>query len=50
MNTSDMFLVYRDAKGNFHKQHWSDVVEVGSLIDPDTEDVLELLGWTTDPA
>lgn len=47
MQTSDMFLVYRDAKGILHTQHWSDLMEVGTLIDPDTEDVLELIGWTT---
>lgn len=48
MNTSDMFLVYRDEEGILHTQHWSDLVEVGTLINPDTGDDMELIGWTTD--
>lgn len=50
MNTSDMFLVYRDETGILHTQHWSDLVEIGTLIDPDTGDDMELVGWTTNPA
>lgn len=47
MQTSDMFLVYRDHDNKVHWQHWSDLVQSGTLVDPDTGDDLEVIGWTT---
>jgi hypothetical protein len=46
MNTSDMYLVYKDDNGDYHRQHWKDVVVVGTLIDPETGDDMEIVGWT----
>lgn len=44
---SDMYLVYEDSKGGRHEQPWSDVTYSGSLIDPDTGDDMEIVGWET---
>lgn len=46
IRTGDMWLVYKDAEGNQHDQSWKDVVEVGTLIDPETGDDMEIVGWT----
>lgn len=47
MNNTPMWLVYREeSTGKLHYQHWRDVPEVGTLIDPDTGDDLQLVGWT----
>ncbi|MFZ2239804.1 MAG: hypothetical protein WAV90_09715 [Gordonia amarae] len=46
MNTSPMWLVWKDARGRLHYQPWDDVDSVGGLIDPDTGDDMELVGWT----
>jgi hypothetical protein len=37
-------LVYRDSVGNLHEQPVVDVVEVGTLIDPETGDDMEIIG------
>ena len=47
MQTEDMWLVYQDKSGNLYYQHWSEVVEVGGLIDPETDEDMEIVGWTT---
>lgn len=47
-NTEDMWLVYRDSQGHEHLQLWSDIPEVGGLIEWDTGDDMELIGWTTE--
>lgn len=45
INTNDMYLVYRDIEGNHHFQHWEDVTSCGTLIDPETGEDMELIGW-----
>lgn len=45
MNTSDMWLIYKDSNGKEHRQHWTDVLEVGTLIDPETDEDMEIVGW-----
>lgn len=45
VRSDDMELVYRDADGNEHRQPWREVSEVGTLIDPETGDDMELGGW-----
>lgn len=49
MNTSDMWLVYVAANGDKHFQPWRDVTSAGTLIDPETGDDMEMVGWTTTP-
>lgn len=46
VNTADMWLIYVSNDGQNHYQHWNEVTEVGGLIDPDTGDDWELIGWT----
>lgn len=51
-STSDMFLVFEDHAGNLHYQPWSDVTEMGTLIEGDDAgdyegDDMTLVGWTT---
>ena len=43
--TDEMYLVYQDEAGSHHYQYWADVQEVGTLIDPETGDDMELVGW-----
>ena len=43
--TGEMFLVYRDSEGKLHKQHWSDIIEVGTLFDAETEEDMDIVGW-----
>lgn len=43
--TGEMFLVYRDSEGNLHKQPWSDLTEVGTLFDAETEEDMDIVGW-----
>lgn len=40
------FLVYADENGGQHYQPVADVVSVGTLIDPDSGDDMELVGWS----
>ena len=44
-NTALMWLVYRDSQGNFQEQHWQDLAVYGNLIDPETGDDWEIIGW-----
>lgn len=46
-SNDDMWLVYIDSEGNYHAQPWQDMDSVGTLIDPETGDDMELIGWTT---
>jgi hypothetical protein len=46
-NTYPMWLVYLDEQGVKHYQHWMDLPEAGTLIDPESGDDMELVGWTT---
>lgn len=45
--TTEMYLVYRDEQGRFYCQQWEDISVAGTLIDPDSGDDMELVGWTT---
>lgn len=46
--TSDMWLVYvSDDNQQRYFQPWQDLVSFGTLIDPDTGNDMDLLGWTT---
>ena len=38
--------VYEAEDGTLHYQRWRDVAAVGGLVDPETGDDLELVGWT----
>ena len=40
-----MVLVYKSENGEFHTQEWQDLVESGTLIDPETGDDMEIVGW-----
>lgn len=48
IETSQMFLVYKDEDGEYHYQSWEDVQECGGLIDPENGDDMELIGWVTE--
>lgn len=41
----NMFLVYVDDDGEHHFQPWQDILESGGLIDPVTQQDMELIGW-----
>lgn len=43
--TTPMFLVYADESGERHFQSWADLVSVGTLIDPETGEDMECVGW-----
>lgn len=43
--TQDIILIYLDAAEQTHTQPLCDIVEVGTLIDPETGDDMELVGW-----
>ena len=47
VSTASMWLVYVDDNGGQHHQPWQDLVEAGTLIDPDTGDDMTVVGWTT---
>lgn len=46
IRTDRMYLVYRAEDGTLHYQYWGDVAAVGGLVDPETGDDMELIGWT----
>ena len=46
--TGAMWLIYHDRHGRPHYQHWRDLPEAGTLIDPDDGEDMELVGWTTE--
>ncbi len=41
-----MWLVYIDDDGGLHYQPWNDLTEVGTLIDGDTGEDMQMIGWT----
>jgi len=45
--TSALSLVYRNPKGELHYQPADDLQECGTPIDPETDEVMELIGWST---
>ncbi len=47
-NTSTMHLIYQNHKGQEFSQHWLDLTEMGTLVDPETGEDLELIGWHSD--
>ncbi|MCK0441266.1 hypothetical protein MUG78_17850 [Gordonia alkaliphila] len=53
IQTGDMWLVYVDSEGGHHYQPWTEVVQSGSLVDPTTDQDMEIVGWaigaTEDP-
>lgn len=38
-------LVYLDKEGKKYYQHWDDLQESGTLINPETGEDLKLIGW-----
>lgn len=48
MNTSNMWLVYVDESGNRHYQHYTQLVQDGTWVDPETDQDMEIIGWTTE--
>lgn len=48
MKTESMWLVYVDDENVKHYQPWQDIVESGSLIDLETGEDMEIIGWTTE--
>lgn len=48
MNTSSMWLVYEDNQGVLYYQHWKDATTNGGLVDPDTDEDMDIVGWTTE--
>lgn len=47
IQTGSLDLVYRDENGDLHTQSWEDLTSSGTLIDPETGDGMELVGWST---
>lgn len=47
--TVDMWLVYLSDSNKEYLQPWQDLVSAGTLIDPDTGDDMEIIGWTVNP-
>ena len=43
--TDRMWLVYVDENGRLHYQQWEDLVDCGTLIDPETQQDMEIVGW-----
>ena len=46
ITTRPMWLVYKDDEGSKHYQPYADITSAGTLIDPETGDDMELVGWT----
>ena len=46
IRTDSMYLVYQADDGTLYYQLWSDVSEIGGLVDPETGDDMELIGWS----
>lgn len=44
-NTNPMVLIYQNSEGDRYIQHWQDLTEMGTLVDPETGDDMELIGW-----
>jgi hypothetical protein len=49
IQTGDMYLVYANQAGERFLQPWQDLDTVGTLIDPATDEDMELVGWTIEP-
>ena len=46
INTGELYLVYMDSEGERHYQPWQDIVDSGTLTEPDGGD-MEVIGWVT---
>lgn len=46
VRTDPLFLVYVDETGQYHYQPWGDVTESGTLIDPESGEDMEMVGWS----
>lgn len=46
VQTGALDLVYRDENGDLHTQSWDDLTESGTLIDPESGEDMELVGWS----
>lgn len=46
INTGELYLVYRDIEGERHYQPWQDIVDSGTLTEPEGGD-MEVIGWVT---
>lgn len=42
---ADLVLMYRSEAGDEYEQNVDTIIECGTLIDPDTGDDMELVGW-----
>lgn len=40
-----LVLIYQDKAGNFYEQLATDLVESGTLINPETDEDMDLVGW-----
>jgi len=49
-STLPMWIVYIDSSGQLHKQPWQDLLECGTLIDGQTDEDMEIVGWTAEPS
>jgi hypothetical protein len=48
INKGPMWIVYIDKAGDNHYQPWTDLQDSGTLIDPLTDEDMQLVGWTID--
>lgn len=49
IETGNMWLVYSGRNGGKHYQPWQDLDSVGTLIDEETGEDMEMVGWATIP-
>lgn len=47
IQTSAMWIVYESETGELFYQPYTDLVEAGTLIEPETGDDMPILGWAT---
>jgi len=47
ISSGNMWLVYVADNGENHFQPWQDLMSAGTLIDPESGDDMEMVGWTT---
>ena len=46
VDKSEAYIVYEDENGHNHYQPWRDVTDVGVLIDPESGEDMEVVGWS----
>jgi len=42
-----MWVVYRGESSDYYYQPYTDLVEAGTLTDPDSGEDMPIVGWTT---